>query len=238
MGLCLVALFLFLNHSNAEGENSDFFDKKTRRLITKAVEDQQLRIVPQLNKLNFGFGQQKGIDYLYRKTVSKLFFQDKKLEARVDDVIIEDPDITLELFHPIFGTGTLKFFFSKELLEQTSVEGIQKILLETLGDENHQYVFSDPQSKLYYLWSCNHLSDPSLWVRMRREDAEAQGYRASEFCFIKMLYIPNFSVEMALEREWTMRLPNYEPNEKNSKKKAFLSEVGKKVLQNWPCTPR
>jgi len=190
--------------------------------------------MPQLNKLNFGFGRQKGIDYLYRKTVSKLFFQDKKLEARVIDVIIKGSDITLELTHPLFGTGTLKFFFSKELLEQATVEGIQKILLETLGDENHQYVFSDPQSKLYHLWSCNHLSDPSLSARLRREDAEAQGYRASAFCFTKMLYIPNFSVEVALEKEWTLRLRNYGPIEKSSKKQALLAEVGKKVLQNWP----
>ncbi|MCK4986631.1 MAG: M48 family metalloprotease, partial [Desulfobacterales bacterium] len=41
-------------------------------------------------------------------------------------------------------------------------------------------------------------------------------------------------VEMALEREWTQRLRNYEPIDKNSKKQALLTEVGKKVIQNWP----
>jgi hypothetical protein len=228
--ICLLVLCITWN-SPVSGAS---FDAKSKETIINGVLKKNLLIMPQLNKLNFGFGRQKGIDYLYRKTVSKLFFQDKKLAARVIDVIIESPDITLELFHPIFGKGTLKFFFSKELLEQTAVEDIQKILLETLGDENHQYVFSDPQSKLYYLWSCNHLSDPSLSARMRREDAEAQGYRASAFCFTKMLYIPNFSVEVALEREWTQRLRHYDPIEKSSKKQALLTEVGKKVLQNWP----
>jgi hypothetical protein len=231
--ICLLVLCIAWN-SPVYGKSGVSFDAKSEETIINGVLKKNLLIMPQLNKLNFGFGRQKGIDYLYRKTVSKLFFQDKKLEARVIDVIIESPDITLELSHPILGTGTIKFFFSKELLEQTTVEGIQKILLETLGDENHQYVFIEPQSKLYYLWSCNHLSNPSLSARMRREDAEAQGYRASGFCFKKMLYIPNFSVEVALEREWTRRLRNYEPIEKSSKKQTLLTEVGKKVLQNWP----
>ena len=136
-----------------------FFDKKSKDQIKTYVLNKELAIMPQLNKLNFGFGRHNGLEYLYRKTVSKLFFQDKLLEARVMDAIIEGSDITLELSHPILGPGTIKFFFSRELLEQTTTEGIQKILLKTLGDENHQYVFSDPQSKLYHTWSCNHLTD-------------------------------------------------------------------------------
>jgi hypothetical protein len=231
--ICLIALCIAWN-SPLSGQTGAAFDAKSKKTIINGVLKKNLLIRPQLNKLNFGFGRQKGIEYLYQKTVSKIFFQDKKLEARVIDVIIESSDITLELSHPVLGTGTIKFFFSKELLEQTSVEGIQKILLETLGDENHQYVFSDPQSKLYHLWSCNHLPDLSLSARMRREDAEAQGYRASRFCFIKVPYIPNISVEKALEREWAMRLRIYETIEKSSKKQALLTEVGKKVIQNWP----
>jgi hypothetical protein len=231
--ICLLALCIAW-YSPVSGESGAAFDAKSKKTIINGVLNKNLLIEPQLNKLNFGFGRQKGLDYLYQKTVSKLFFQDKTLEARVIDVIIESSDITLELSHPILGTGTIKFFFSNELLDQTTAEGVQKILLETLGDENHQYVFSDPQGKLYHLWSCNHLSDPSLSARMRREDAEAQGYRGSAFCFTKVPYIPNFSVEKALKREWAMRLRNYEPLEKSSKKQAHLTEVGKKVVQNWP----
>jgi hypothetical protein len=69
---------------------------------------------------------------------------------------------------------------------------------------------------------------------MRREDAETQGYRASGFCFKKMLYLPQFLVEKALERDWAIRLRNYEPIENGSKKRALLTDMGKKVLQNWP----
>ncbi|MGD2185644.1 MAG: M48 family metalloprotease, partial [Desulfobacterales bacterium] len=176
----------------------------------------------------------KGIEYFYEKSVSKIFFQDRKLETRVIDIIIEGRNITLELSHSILGTGTIIFFFSEELLEQTNDKDIQEILLETLGDENHQYVVLDPQSKLYHLWSCNHSSDPNLSARMRREDAEMQGYRASEFCFKKMLYIPQLSVEKALEREWAKRLRDYEPIDNGSKKQALLTNVGQTVLQSWP----
>jgi hypothetical protein len=221
-------------HSPVSAKREILFDAKSKATIKKAVLDKNLLIMPQLNKLNFGFGRHKGIEYFYEKTVSKIFFQDRKLEVRVIDVIIEDLNITLELSHSILGTGTIKFFFSDEIFEQTTAEGTQMILLETLGDENHQYVVLDPQSKLYHLWSCNHTSDPKLSPRMRREDAEAQGYRASGFCFKKMLYISQFSVEKALEREWAMRLRDYEPIENGSKKQALLTDVGQKVLQNWP----
>ncbi|MGD9042282.1 MAG: M48 family metalloprotease, partial [Desulfobacterales bacterium] len=232
--ICLFVLCIVW-YSPVSGKKGVSFDAKAKESIINGVLGKNLLVMPQLNKLNFGFGRQKGIEYLYRKTVSKIFFQDKPLEARVIDVIIESPDITLELSHPIFGTGLIKFFFSEDLLEQTTVGGIRKILLETLGDENHQYVFVNPQSKLYHLWSCNHISDSSQPTGMRREDAEANGYRASAFCFTKKLYLPDYSLEAALEREWTIRLGDNASIIKDTKKQVILNEVGQKVLQNWPA---
>ena len=231
--ICLLTLCIVWQ-SPVSAKSDTWFDANSKAKIKKTVLNKDLLIMPQLNKLNFGFARHKDIEYFYEKTVSKIFFQDRKLEARVIDVIIEDPNITLELSHSMLGTGIIKFSLTEELLEQTTAEGIQKILLETLADENHQYVVLDAQSKLYHLWSCNHSSDPKLAARMRREDAETQGYRASGFCFKKMLYIPQFSVEKSLEREWTMRLRDYEPIEKDSKKQVLLTEAGQKVLENWP----
>ena len=232
--VCLFVLGIAWN-SPVSGKAGVSFDAESKKAIVNGVLGKNLLVMPQLNKLNFGFGRQKGTEYLYRKTVSKIFFQDKLLEARVSDVIIESPDITLELSHPILGTGLIKFFFNEELLEKTGVNGIRKILLETLGDENHQYVFIDPQSKLYHLWSCNHLSGSIRPAGMRREDAEAEGYRPSAFCFTKTLYLPDYSLEAALEKEWAIRLRYYAPIEKGSKKQVLLNEVGQRVLQNWPA---
>ena len=202
--------------------------------IIRDVLNKDIQIMPQLNKLNFGFGRHRGHEYFYEKTISRIFFQDKKLSATIIDVNIDPSEVTLELSHPVLGTGNIRFGFSKEFLKQSTPQAIQHILLETLGDENHKYVVLDPDSKIYHLWSCNHFPDPSLMARMKREDADQQGYRPSGFCFKKVVYLPDLAVEKAIEAEWAMRLRNYEPIEKESPKQIHLSETGRNVLKNWP----
>jgi hypothetical protein len=235
LGICLIILSTTWN-SPAFGRNSSevFLDQKSKKQIMSGVLNKELVLMPHLNKLNFGFGRYRGIEYYYEKTISKIFFQDKKLKAEIIDVSIEESGITLELSHPILGTGTINFSFSADLIQQTTQQDIQKILLETLGDENHQYVVLDPANKLYHLWSCNHFANPSREARMEREDADQQGYLPSKFCFKKIVYLPKLSIENAIEAEWAMRLRHYEPIEKESEKQTHLSSVGKKVLQNWP----
>ena len=209
-------------------------DSASKAQITSGVINTEIMIMPQLNKLNFGFGRHQGIEFFYEKTISRIFFQDKPLSAKIIGVNIDSSEIALELSHPNLGTGTIRFQFSSQLLKQTSVKGIQTILLETLGDENHQYVVLDPVNKLYHLWSCNHFSDPALMIHMKREDADQHGYRPSGFCFKKVVYLPDLAVEKAIEAEWSMRLRNYEPIEKESAKQAHLSAIGETVLNNWP----
>ena len=209
-------------------------DSASKEQITSGIINTEILIMPQLNKLNFGFGRHKGIEFFYEKTISRIFFQDRQLSAKIIDVSIESSEIALELSHPIVGAGTIRFEFSPKLLKQTSVQGIQNILLETLADENHQYVVLDPSRKLYHLWSCNHFSDPALMARMKREEADQQGYRPSGFCFKKVVYLPDLAVEKAIEAEWSMRLRHYEPIETESAKQSHLSAIGERVLHNWP----
>ena len=71
-------------------------------------------------------------------------------------------------------------------------------------------------------------------ARIKREDAEQQGYRPSGFCFKKVVYLPDLAVEKAIEAEWAMRLRNYEPIEKKSANQTHLTQIGEKVLKNWP----
>jgi ribosomal protein L25 (general stress protein Ctc) len=222
--------------STVYGRNGSeaFFDPKTKMQIIQGVLNKKLVIMPQLNKLNFGFGRYNGIEYIYEKTISKIFFQDKKLNAEIIDVSIEETEITLELFHPILGTGTVNFSFSADLIQQTTHQDIQNILLETLGDENHQYVVLDPANRLYHLWSCNHFADPGREARMKLEDADQQGYRPSKICFKKIVYLPELSIEKAIEAEWTSRLNNYESIETKPEKQMRLSSTGEKILKNWP----
>ncbi|MGD9236933.1 MAG: hypothetical protein PVF09_09675, partial [Desulfobacterales bacterium] len=79
--------------------------------ITSGVINRNIVIMPQLNKLNFGFGRHKGIEYFYEKTLSRIFFQDKELSAKIVDVSIESSEIALELSHPVLGTGNIRFDF-------------------------------------------------------------------------------------------------------------------------------
>jgi hypothetical protein len=235
MGIYLIILSAAWS-STVYGTNGSeaFFDPKTKMQIIQGVLNKKLVIMPQLNKLNFGFGRYSDIEYIYEKTISKIFFQDKKLNAEIIDVGIEESEITLELTHPFLGTGTVNFSFSADLIQQTTHQDIQKILLETLGDENHQYVVLDPTNKLYHLWSCNHFADPGRETRMKLEDADQQGYLPSKICFKKIVYLPELSIEKAIEAEWTIRLHNYESIEKKSEKQIHLSSTGEKVLKNWP----
>jgi hypothetical protein len=237
--ICLIILVATWSASAFGSADEDgFFDQKSKGQIISGVLDKNLTIMPQLNKINFGFGRYGGIQYFYEKTISKIFFQDKKLNARIIDVSIEEADITLELSHPILGTGSVKFSFSANLLRQTTDTDILKILLETLGDENHQWVFLDPENRLYHLWSCNHFADPSHERRMKREDAERQGFRPSGFCFQKILFLPELTVEKAIAKEWTIRLRDYDFVEKDSAKQKHLTAVGEIILKNWPLKLR
>ncbi|MEJ2220096.1 MAG: M48 family metalloprotease [Desulfobacterales bacterium] len=218
----------------SQNEADVFFDKEFKKQLESHVLDKELAIMPQLNQLNFGFGNLRGMEYFYEKTISKIFFQRKKLNATIIDVTIEESEITLELSHPILGTGTVNFSFSTNLLEQATDQEIQKILLESLGDENHQYVVIDPASRLYHLWSCNYFPDPSHETKMKLEAAQNQGYRPSAFCFKEMNFLPELMVEKAIAKEWAMRLRDYDFIGMNSEKQAHLSAVGEKILANWP----
>jgi hypothetical protein len=218
----------------AIGSTQAALDQASKDQIINGVLNKEIGVMPQLNKLNFGFGRHKGLEYFYEKTMSKVFFQDIKLNATISDVTIEESEIALELAHPVLGTGTIRFEFSKKFLEQTTPQDIQTILLETLGDENHQYVVLDPVNKIYHLWSCNHFDNPALMAHMKRVDAEQEGYRPSGFCFQKVVYLPDLALEKAIEAEWSMRLRHYEPIENDSEKQNHLSEIGETVLKNWP----
>jgi hypothetical protein len=234
LGICLVIFSASWIWPTIGSARRSLKDPASARQIINSVLNKEIQVMPQLNKLNFGFGRHKGITFFYEKTISKIFFQDKKLSATVVDVNIEESEITLELSHPVLGAGTIRFELSRKLLDETTPQDIQKILTETLGDENHQRVVLDPDNKTYHMWSCNHFADPSLMARMKKEDADQQGYRPSGFCFKKVVYLPDLSVEKAIEAEWAMRLRNYEPIEKESVKQTHLSEIGERVLKNWP----
>ena len=84
--ICLISLSAAWN-SPAFGRNSStgFFDQKSKTQITRGVLNKKLVLMPQINKINFGFGRYWGIEYIYEKTISKIFFQNKKLVVEIID---------------------------------------------------------------------------------------------------------------------------------------------------------
>ena len=218
----------------ADDDGVRVLDSRTREHIRKAITDQQVRIMPQLNKLNFGFGQHDGIDYYYTKTISRIFFQDLQIEATVSDVKFDDHNIKLELSHPILGYGDIDFVFSPLLLKHASQEEIKEILIRSLGDENHLYVFANPGGKIVHLFTCNHLQDRNTAIRMTLEYSEKKRYKRCNFCFKKMMYLPDLSLETAIEKEWSQRMSEYHSMLDCTDRQAELQKLGEEILARWP----
>ena len=98
-GFWLIALLLSAGYCGASEDLPDSFNKKTQKTITKGILDHQITIVRQLNKLNFGLGRNDGIHFYFKKSLSKIFFQDRTIEARVTAIEFEDMTISLNLFY-------------------------------------------------------------------------------------------------------------------------------------------
>ena len=233
-GFWLMALLLIAGYCGASEDLPDSFNEKTQKTIAKGVLDNQITIVPQLNKLNFGLGRYDGINFYFKKSLSKIFFQDRTIDARVTAIEFEGMTTSLDLFHPVLGDGNLQFVFDPDLISSVTDEDLLKILLTSLGDENNLYVFADPDSKIYHLYNCLHTKDKSQLVRMTEEEARRQGFRECAFCFKKVLYLPDMAVEMQIEKEWSELLRNYEPLRDGSARQSNMSNLGQRILRNWP----
>jgi hypothetical protein len=233
-GFWLIALLLIAGYCGASEDLPDTFNEKTQKTITKGVLDNQITIVPQLNKLNFGLGRYDGINFYFIKSLSKIFFQDRSIEVRVTAVEFDDLKVSLNLFHPALGDGSLRFVFDHDLIARITDEDLQKILLTSIGDENNLYVFADPESKIFHLYTCLHTKDESKLIRMTLEEARRQSFRECAFCFKKVLYLPDIAVEMEIEREWSELLRDYEPLKDGSARQSKMSNLGQRILRNWP----
>ena len=109
-GFWLIALLLIAGYCGASEDLPDTFNEKTQKTITKGVLDNQITIVPQLNKLNFGLGRYDGINFYFKKSLSKIFFQDHSIEARVTAVQFDDLKVSLRVVGvqiPYFGSQRL-----------------------------------------------------------------------------------------------------------------------------------
>ena len=232
--ISLTVLVLLPGISGAAQEIGAYLDDNSREAITRGILKKQISILPQLNKLNFGLGRFGGESFYYKKSLSKIFFQDHTIEVTVNNIAFEDLTITLILFHPVLGEGTLQFVFGEDFLSGISDADLLKIMITSLGDENHAFVFADPQSKIFHLYASLHTKDEDKLTRMTMEKARRQGLRECAFCFKKVHYLPDIAIEMQIEKQWSELLLDYEPLIEGSAPQAKLSNLGNRILRNWP----
>ena len=221
-------------HVDAAENSRNSFDAGSQAVIQKGVIDQQVRIMPQFNALHFGVGWSNNHSFYYEKSLSKIFFQNHIINVKITDIDFVGGNITLKLFHPLYGSGNITFVFNKNFLDRTSDGAIEDILLNTLGDVNHGYVFGDPDSQRYHLFSCLHSKENSRLIRMSRAKAETQGYQPGGFCFKKAVYLPDLAIEREIEIEWLARLHEHAFFLGSSPKQDALNRLGRRILDNWP----
>ncbi len=231
--LCVI-IFGFVMAVSAYGEGVREFDIQTSDRIRDQVKGKPVRIMPRLNKLNFGFGQLDGLDYYFTTTISRIFFQDLQIETNITEVQFDNDTVQIELSHPILGYGEIDFVFSPQLMKRAGEADIENILVNSLGDENHLYVFANPGGKIVHLFTCNHLLDRSKAVRMTLEYSEKKRYKRCNFCFKPMMYLPNLSLETAIEKEWSQRLGEYYSLLDCTDRQVELQKVGEEILAQWP----
>ena len=233
VGFCLALLLSGIN----VGANQNLrisFDSGSQEGIKHGVVDQQIRIMPQFNTLNFGLGWSGNHNFFYEKSLSSMFFQDHEINVKITDIEFNAASITLKLFHPVKGIGIITFIFNENLLSNVSDEVIQNILQNTLGDINHRYVFGNPESRRYHLYSCLHAERSSHLIRMSREEAEQQGFQPGGFCFKKVVYLPDLAIEREIEIVWLARLREHALFMDGSPKHETVNRLGRRILDNWP----
>jgi hypothetical protein len=232
-GICLTIL-LFTIDSTADPNLRYSFNSGSQEIIKQGVVDQDILIAPQLNKLNFGMGWSNDNSFYYEKSLSKIFFHDHIINVKITDIDFDKSNITLKLLHPVIGIGIITFVFNEDLISRESDKGIQQILLTTLGDANHQYVFVNPKSGRYHLYSCLHSERRDRLIRMSREDAEIRGYRPGGFCFNKVVYLPDLAIEKEIEIHWLTRLREHALFAGDARRQETVDRLGRHILDNWP----
>jgi Zn-dependent protease with chaperone function len=233
-GIYFLGLILFPAAFCVYASNGASFDKAAQEKIIQTLLHQHIRIMPQLNHLNFGFGQIGNLEYFFTKSTSKIFYQQQPIKVEIIQIRFENGTIIMDLEHPRLGAGQIHFTISHEFQESVKAEDVSSALLTSFGDENLQYVFVNPGERIYHLYTSNHLLDRQKVIRTTRTEAEAEGYEACGVCFKKVLYLPQIEVEMMIEREWWSRMQNLQSVLDCSESQADLQRLGEKILDNWP----
>jgi len=232
--LSVFFIIMIFSLSDLNVSMADLIGYKIRKEIKKGLLNNEVTLIPQLNNLTAGFGSYENMDYYFTKTISKIFFQDKIIDVEIRKIKFHSAMIELELFHDILGLGKINFYFKEDDIKSASSEKIRSIILSTLDNEHQMRVFCDENSKACHLYSCNHLPDQHRLISLNIDEAKKNSFKMCGFCFEKKVHLPELAIEKTLAKKIAAEVRYYNPELVDPEKQAYLIEVGKKVINNWP----
>jgi hypothetical protein len=71
-------------------------------------------------------------------------------------------------------------------------------------------------------------------IKLTPEQAEKQNFKKCNLCFKKIHYIPERSLELAIERSWSARLRGYELILEGSEQHRRLQLIGQRLIADYP----
>ena len=229
--LCINIIFLLPQFLKPFSEASYYPIEET---VKKEILSKKIIILPQFNHVNVGFNRVEDTEYYYIKSINKIFYQEKPLEVVIKNITFLKDSILLGLFNDIFGSGEIIFYFKEDKLKKATASSINKILITTLSDKNHSKLYCNKKTKTFHLPHCNHLPEKEDLICMDYEEANNLGFKPCAFCFEKLLYLPESSIENELEVLSTAQTHYYGPILLESEKKEYISKVAHEILKNWP----
>jgi Zn-dependent protease with chaperone function len=213
---------------------SDLITRQVKKEVEKRILDNEITIIPQLNKLTTGFGRVRSGEFYFVKTKSKIFFQDKNVSVKVTAISFEDDGVLFELWNDILGAGKIQMFFSEQGSPQLNADEIEESLKLSLSNKQNQKVVVNTKTRIFHLHTCNHLPEPSDMEEMSMSDATSKGNKPCGYCFVRMFYLPDFGIESYLARQGAASLRYKSPIVMDLHLQDYIQEVGNKVLKKWP----
>jgi Zn-dependent protease with chaperone function len=209
-------------------------DRPVKKEVEKRILDKEIIIVPQLNKITTGFGRGKSGEFYFIKTLNTLFFQDRNVTVKVTDISFEDDGVIFGLWNDTLGEGKIRIFFSEQGSPTLSADEIEEALKFSLAFEKNQQVVVNTNSKVFHLHTCNHLPESKDSEEMKMTEALSKGNKPCGYCFVKLIYMPEFRLERQLAIQGAAALRYTNPLVVDQSVQEYIQEVGNRVMNKWP----
>lgn len=193
----------------------------------------EINIAPLPHKVAVGYPLDMSDEYYFTKSISRVFFLGTPVVAKIVKVDIDDNVMELTVENKKYGKGIVKIVSSKDL-EKASDDELKTVIYRSLSDDKLATVVVDTHSKLFHLATCNHLPSVGTRTHVMKDVAIASGYKKCGICFLELTFLPDITLEEALQNSAASGLRHFNPVLNDSSMQSRVDRIGKKVLDNWP----